>query len=183
KVSKTVNLKIDSSSISMEEDHRIISSIKLSPDTAVIYGPSSYIDTIKYDFFVSLDAQDIDKDFDRFVKLGLPEAFDIHSDPPTVKVNFGVTQFDRLEMGTMIELQNFPEDSSVYVSDPKVTVQFVVQNELRKEYFSEDFKIVVDYNLINKADSTAPAIVVFYPENVIEVETVPDSLVITYGQR
>ncbi len=182
KVSKKVNLRLDSTKINMSEDFRLISAINVAPDTAIIYGPSSFIDTLKNEYFFELDAEEIDKDFDRFLKLGLPEDFDIYSNPPTVNVKFQVSQFDRLEMETTIEMQNFPADSSVFISEPKVVVHFVVQNELREEYYPEDFKIVVDYNLISKADSTAPAIVVFHPENVIEVETVPDSLVVTYEQ-
>ncbi|MEP0984540.1 hypothetical protein [Ekhidna sp.] len=182
KVSKLVKLKIDSANISMDSDHRIITPISLSPDTAVIFGPTSFIDTLGREFFIRPEEESIDKNYDRFVKLGLPEAFDIYSNPPTVNVKFEVDRFDRLEISTTIEMQNFPSDSSVYVSDPNVIVRFVVQQELTEDYFSEDFKVVVDYDLINRADSLAPAIVVFHPENVLEVEVVPDSLAITYAR-
>lgn len=180
KISKKVNLKIDSIAISMEEDHRIISPIQLISDTAIIYGPTSFIDTLSSDYYLTLDADEIDKSFDRFVKLGLPEGWDIYSNPPTINVQFEVDRFDRLELATIVEQQNFPDDSSVYVSDPNITINFVIQQELREEYFATDFKVVVDYNLINQADSTAPAIVIFHPENLLEVEATPDSLSITY---
>ncbi|WP_370090314.1 hypothetical protein [Ekhidna sp.] len=180
RISKRVNLKIDSSKISMDEDYRIVSPIVLSPDTAIISGPTSFIDTLKGDYFIKLDAEGIDKTFDRFIKLGFPENIGIQSDPPTVNVKFLVDQFDKLELAAKVEMQNFPGDSSVYVTDPNIIVRFVVQQQLREDYFASDFKVVVDYNLINKADSTAPAIVLFHPENVIEVETMPDSLSITY---
>lgn len=180
KVSKRVTLKMDSMKISMDEDYRIISPILLSPDTAIIYGPSSFMDTLGSQYKIKLDAEDIDKSFDRFVKLGLPENWDIRSDPPTVNVKFEVDRFDQLELTAMVEMQNFPADSSVYITNPNVTVQFVVQQDLREDYYASDFKIVVDYNLINKADSTAPAIVVFHPESALEVEIIPDSLAITY---
>ncbi|MEP1035643.1 hypothetical protein [Ekhidna sp.] len=180
KVSKKVNLKIDSLSVSMDANYRIISSISLNPDTATIFGPTSFIDTLSSEYVIKLEAEEIDKSFDRFVKMGLPEGWDIRSNPPTVNVKFEVDRFDQLELATLAELQNFPTDSSVYVTNPNITVRFVVQQELREEYFSTDFKIVVDYNLINKADSTAPAIIIYHPENIIEVETIPDSLSITY---
>lgn len=179
-ISKKVNLSIDSMRISMDANHRVITPIVLSPDTATIFGPSSFIDSLGTEYNIKLEAEEIDKSFDRFVKLGLPEGWDIKSTPPTVNVKFEVDRFDQLELATQVELQNFPSDSSVYVADPNITVRFIVQQELREEYFTSDFKVVVDYNLINKADSTAPAIVVFHPENIIEVETIPDSLSIFY---
>lgn len=182
KVSKLVNLRIDSTTISMDRDYRIISPVILSPDTAIISGPTSFIDTLKSDFYIKLDAENIDKAFDRFVKLGLPESMRIESTPSTVNVKFEVDQFDNLELSAKVEMQNFPADSSVFVTNPNVTVRFVVQRQLREDYFANDFKVVVDYNLINKSDSTAPAIVVFHPENVMEVETIPDSLSISYDR-
>lgn len=180
KVSKKVKLKVDSLSISMDDDYRIISPIILTPDTATIVGPTSFVDSIGKNFAIKLDAENIDKSFDRFVKLGLPEAFGIRSNPPTFNVKFEVDRFDKLDLMAKVEMQNFPRDSSVYVTNPNVTVRFVIQRELREDYFADDFKVVVDYNLINKTDSVAPAIVVYHPENVIEVETIPDSLSITY---
>ena len=180
KVSKRVNLDIDSLQVSMDEDHRIISPITLNPDTATIFGPTSFIDTLRNGYTIKIDAEGIDKSFDRFVKLGLPETWDIYSNPPTVNVKFEVDRFDQLDLEAMVEMQNFPEDSSVFVTNPNVIIRFVVQQELREEYFAADFKVVVDYNLINQADSTAPAIVLFHPENIIEVQTIPDSLAITY---
>lgn len=180
KSSKKVNLTIDSARISMEEDYRIITPIGMTPDTAIIYGPSSFLDTLGHEFVVPLDIDEIDKNFDRFVKLGLPEAFDIYTDPPTINVKFGVERFDRMQLVSKVELLNFPEDSSVFVANPDVTIRFVVQESLREEYQAGDFQVVVDYSMINKADSTAPAIVVFYPESVLEVEVLPDSLAIRY---
>ncbi|NQZ75026.1 MAG: hypothetical protein HRT61_02795 [Ekhidna sp.] len=182
KISKEVILTIDSTLISMDPDFRIVTPVALFPDTAVIYGPSSFIDTLSEDFEFTLEAEDIDKDFDRFVKLGLPDQFDIYSNPPTVNVKFGVDRFDELELSSTVELQNFPEDSSLYLGDSTVTIKFVVQRELKEEYFAEDFKVMVDLDLMNPADSMAPAIVVFHPEEVIEVEVIPDELKVIYDK-
>ncbi|GAB4233689.1 MAG: YbbR-like domain-containing protein [Ekhidna sp.] len=180
KASKKVNLILDSLTVSLEDDYRIVTPIKLKPDTAILYGPTSFLDTIGTDFRVKLDIDEIDKDFDRFVALDLPKGFDIYSEPPTLNIQFDVERFDRLSLQTQVELLNFPADSSVYVLPPTVTVKFVVQESLKEEYFAEDFKVVVDYSMINKADSTAPAMVVIHPETVMDVEVAPDSLSIFY---
>ncbi|MFK7954241.1 MAG: hypothetical protein AB8B73_15430 [Ekhidna sp.] len=180
KISKKVNLTIDSLSISMDDNYRIVSPITISPDTAIIYGPSSYIDTLQKTLRVDLDVSGIDKDFDRFVKLGLLDDHQIISDPTTTKVNFEVERFDQLEIETQVELLNFPDDSSVFVTNPEVSIKFVSRRSLEQEYFAEDFKIIVDYELINKRDSIAPAIILFHPETALDVEVAPDSLDITY---
>lgn len=180
---KKVYLKIDSTKIDMEPDYRIISNIQLTPDTALIYGPTSFLDSLKPVHFVPIDVDELDKDFDRFIKLGLPEVFDIHSDPPTINVKFDVERYERLTLSTKVELLNFPDDSSVFVANPNVTLQFVVQESLEETFFPDDFKVVVDFSMINRMDSTAPAMVVFQPDHALEVEVIPDSLVISYVQK
>lgn len=182
KVSKRVNLDIDSLMISLDEDYRIVSPVAVGPDTAWIYGPSSFIDTLDKMYFIQLEASSIDKNFDRFVKLGLPEQFQIKSDPSTINVKFEVDRFDQLEISTKVEMLNFPEDSSIFVSEPEVKLKFVSRRSLDQEYFAEDFKVIVDYDLINKKDSIAPAIIVFHPENALDVEVEPDSLSIYYDR-
>lgn len=180
KISKKINLTIDSLSISMDEDYRIVSPITLSPDTAIVYGPSSYIDTLRKEYTINLEASSIDKNFDRFVKLGLLEAHQVGSDPSTINVQFEVERFDRLEIDTQVEMLNFPTDSSTYIANPSVKVKFVSRRSLDAEYFPEDFKVIVDYALINKADSTAPALVIFHPESALNVIVEPDSLKVVY---
>ena len=97
-----------------------------------------------------------------------------------MRVRFDVDRFDWLEINTEVELLNFPEDSSAYLTQNEVKVRFLVQNSLRKEYFADDFKAVVDYSMASPADSLAPVMVIFHPENVLDVVTDPDTLIVTY---
>lgn len=182
RTSKVVNLKLDSSMVQMEDDYRMISPITISPDTATIFGPTSFIDTLQSEYLVTLDEDDLDRSFDGLASLNLPDAYGIYASPPAINVKFNVDKFETLEIETVVEMQNFPEDSSAYVADPSVTIRFVVQRSLKEDFLSEDFKIVTDYTLVNPTDSMAPTILVFYPENALELEVSPDSLAITYEE-
>ncbi|MDE0471582.1 MAG: YbbR-like domain-containing protein [Ekhidna sp.] len=179
---KLVDLKIDSSKINMDKYHRIISNIEIEPDTAVIYGPESYLDSLSEQYVVTIDAKEIDRKFDRYVDLSLPEGFDIYSRPPTIHVKFEVERFETLEIPLEVELLGFPLDSSVYVTNPKINVKFLIRESLKEEYYDEDFRVVVDFSMINKSDSLAPAIIASHPESALELEVVPDSLKIRYAE-
>ena len=182
KVSKRVDLKIDSLAISLEDDFRIVSPIDFEPDTAIIYGPTSFIDTLLASYLIPVQSQEIDRDFDRFLTLGLPEGFNISSEPSTINVRFDVERFDNLQMTVPLELLNFPTDSSSLPELVNVNVSFIVQRSLREDFFADDFKVILDYDMINKRDSTAPAIIMFYPEQALEVEVEPDTLKILYRE-
>ena len=181
KSSKLVKLKLDSTKIQMEDGYRLISPISLNPDTARIFGPTSFLDSLNDSYEIVISQDDIDENFSSQTSVGLPSGFDIRSNPASVNVAFEVERFNELQIETMVEMIDFPEDSSVFVADPSVTIQFVVQESKEIEFAQSDFKVVVDYGLINKADSTAPAIVIVQPEQALEVIVVPDTLSINYA--
>jgi len=182
RISRRVNLSVDSLAISLDENYRIVSPIRLDPDTAIIYGPTSFIDTLKSAYSIPIESQEIDRDFDRFLTLGLLGAYNISSDPGTIQVTFEVERFDNLQLPLKLELLNFPEDSSAYPLLDDVNVNFVIQRSLKEDFFADDFKVILDYDMMNKSDSTAPAIMMIHPENAIEVEILPDTIKILYRE-
>lgn len=182
KVSKQILLKVDSSAISLDNNYRITSPIQISPDTVEVVGPTSFIDSLTSNWVLPISFQEIDKSFDRFVPLVLPEGFSISSAPSTVNVKFEVERFDQLQMPVQLELLNFPEDSTALPKATDVNVKFTMQRSLREDFFAEDFKVILDYDMIQKSDSMAPAILMIYPENALEVEVEPDSIKIDYRE-
>ena len=114
--------------------------------------------------------------------MGLPEGYSISSDPGTVNVKFDVERFDKLQMPVKLERMNFPEDSSIWPNQEEVIVNFIMQRSLREDLFAEDFKVILDFDMINGSDSTAPAIIMIYPENALEVEVEPDTVKIRYRE-
>ena len=182
KVSKQMTLAVDSISISLDDNYRIVSPIQLLPDTAIVYGPTTYIDTLESNYIIPIESQEIDRNFDRFLTLGLPDGFNISSDPSTVQVLFEVDRFDQLQMPVKLERINFPEDSSAFPTQEDVVVNFVIQRSLKEDFFAEDFKVIMDFDMMSKADSTAPAIVMIYPENALEVSAEPDTIKISFRE-
>lgn len=182
KVSKQVTLTIDSTAISLESNYRIVSSIGIVPDTSTIYGPTRFIDTLGSTFVIPMTAKEIDRGFDRFLSLGLPDNFSISSSPSTANVTFEVERFDDLQMPVQLELINFPEDSSIFLTQTDVNVKFLMQRSLRQDFFAEDFKVIIDHDMIDMSDSTAPAIIMIYPENSLEVEIEPDTIKIGFRE-
>lgn len=182
KTSKLVKLDLDSTLISLDEGYRIISRIVIEPDTARIFGPTSFLDTIQKTFYMEVPEKKVDENYSNEVPIGLLDDYDIYSNPPTVNVMFDVEKFNTLVLETEVELISFPEDSSVFIADPKIKLHFVVQESLQEDFFGADFKVIVDYAMINEADSTAPAIVIVQPEQALEVSITPDTLQVYYAR-
>ena len=182
KTSQLVKLQIDSTQISLEEDFRIISPIAMIPDTARIFGPTSFLDSLGESYQMSLDFEEIDQDFSNAVSLDLPEDFDIYSSPQNIMVRFKVERFLKKEIPAEVELINFPEDSSVYIENPEINIEYVVRESELVDYTSNDFNVIVDFTMLIQSDSTAPAIVIVQPEQALEVMISPDTLAVSYAQ-
>ena len=183
KSSRLVKLSIDSTQINLEQGFRLVSPIAIDPDTARIFGPTSFLDTLGDAFEIQLGRNELDNSFSSQVDISLPDGFDIYASPPSVIVGFDVELFSTLQIAATVEMMNFPEDSSVFITDPNVTIQFVVQESRKIDFAQTDFKVVVDYSMINEADSTAPAIVIVQPEQALELLVSPDTLSVSYANR
>ena len=183
KSTKLVALTIDSAAIDMEEGYRIISPIEISPDTALIHGPTSFLDTLLEQFEVRLRTDEIDEDYNASVEVPLPDGFEIYANPGAVNVTFLVEQFNERQIETTVEMIDFPEDSTVFIADPSITIQYVVQESREEEVSPSDFKVVVDYRMIDLSDSTAPAILIVQPDQALEATVSPDTLKVNYVIR
>lgn len=178
--SKEILIDVDTSTIDLDENYRIVSAINIVPDTAVVYGPTTFLDTLENYYLLAIEERNIDDNFSEPVSLGLPDILDIRSEPEAISVAFDVDYFERNEYQTEIELLNFPEDSSAFIVNKDITIQYVIRESFKEDFSEDEFKVIVDYDMLQKADSTLPAILMIYPENAIEVEILPDSIPVTF---
>ena len=88
KLSKKVAVKVDSSSIQLKEDYRIISSIAITPDTLEFVGPRSFIDSLQSPFIIPISERAIDDEFDEGIDVPVIKEDIIFSDPDEVQVIF-----------------------------------------------------------------------------------------------
>ena len=180
KLSKKVALKIDSASIQMRDDYRITSVVNASLDSVVFTGPKSFIDTLQSPFIVSIAENSIDDDFDENIEIPLADEDLIVAAPEEVQVDFGVERFDRLSVAVPIDRLNFPEDSSVLPTIDQIDVNFTVRRSQVKDYEASDFGITVDFNLLDEKDSSIFPIMIYSPEEAIEIDMVPDTVKVIY---
>ncbi|MEM9896319.1 MAG: hypothetical protein AAF789_08110 [Bacteroidota bacterium] len=169
-------VSLDSISIDLAANHRITSDIVLSADTVTIHGPTSFLDTLEDKYTFSLSSEEIDEPYDQNVTLGLPEIGEIRSDPPTIRVNFEVKEFEEVELASKVEAIDFPADSSVFLEDDQVKISFAVERELASSISSSDFKVVADFNMIVQDSKKVPLIVLFQAEQIQDLTLIPDSL-------
>ena len=165
KITKRMRLKVDSLSLPLEEDHQLMSNITIQPDHVVLIGPESIINSFETDFYITLDENNIDEDFDGRVEVPIVFEDLIQSDPSEVNVSFEVDKFKNVKIGVPIILQNFPSNRVTTLLDSIVNVTYRVKESFKEEFSSEDFYVVLDYDFL-KTDSLGVPVLIKYPDTL-----------------
>ena len=175
KITKRMRLKVDSLSLPLEEDHQLISNIIIQPDHVVLIGPESIINSFETDFYITLDENNIDEDFDGRVEVPIVFEDLIQSDPSEVNVSFEVDKFKNVKIGVPIILQNFPSNRVTTLLDSIVNVNYRVKESFKEEFSSEDFYVVLDYDFL-KTDSLGVPVLIKYPDTLRTVSMDPQKV-------
>ena len=180
KLSRKLPVSIDSANIDLREDYRIVSSMSFSPDSIVLTGPKSFIDSLNGPFILPISERAIDEDYDEDVEILLPAEEITLSEPEEINVSFAVERFDRITVPVPFDVLNFPEDSTAIPGIEQIEVSFTVPRSERREYEASDFGITVDFNLLNEGDSSIFPIMIYSPEETIEIDMVPDTVKVLF---
>ena len=175
KITKRMRLKVDSLSLPLEEDHQLISNITIQPDHVVLIGPESIINSFETDFYITLDENNIDEDFDGRVEVPIVFEDLIQSDPSEVNVSFEVNKFKNVKIGVPIILQNFPSNRVTTLLDSIVNVTYRVKESFKEDFSSEDFYVVLDYDFL-KTDSLGVPVLIKYPDTLRTVSMDPQKV-------
>jgi hypothetical protein len=175
KITKRMRLKVDSLSLPLEEDHQLISNITIQPDHVVLIGPESIINSFETDFYITLNENNIDEDFDGRVEVPIVFEDLIQSDPSEVNVSFEVDKFKNVKIGVPIILQNFPSNRVTTLLDSIVNVNYRVKESFKEEFSSEDFYVVLDYDFL-KTDSLGVPVLIKYPDTLRTVSMDPQKV-------
>ena len=165
KITKRMILKVDSLSLPLEEDYQLMSNITIQPDHVVLIGPKSIINSFESDFYITLDENNIDEDFNGRVEVPIVFEDLIKSYPSEVNVSFEVDKFKNVKIGVPIILQNFPSNRVTTLLDSIVNVTYRVKESFKEDFSSEDFYVVLDYDFL-KTDSLGVPVLIKYPDTL-----------------
>ncbi|MEM6525391.1 MAG: hypothetical protein AAF693_16435 [Bacteroidota bacterium] len=163
-------VNIDSTTIDLEGDFQLISSIKITPDTVRVSGPVSVLADLQDTITLTIPQDDIDDDYDEIIPVTLshPKARLLSRNPPTVNVDFKVDEFTNSSRLVSISAINFPDNASL---DPaEITINYVVLVDNASQIDPNEFEVTAEFTTFNKSDSTVVPYLIKVPEIVIEAK-------------
>lgn len=183
KETRLIKVIIDSAFIDLEKNHRITSVVNQSADTISITGPTSLIRQLKSPYFVKINEQEIDSDFDDDVIIPLSNKKIMKGSPNKIRVKFSVEEFNKVTLDIPIERLNFDDDNQVIMKDSTVQVSFMVAKSKEKAVTESGFNITADFSTLNKSDSTITLVPVQIPEFTSDIEFSKEKIKVNYVIR
>lgn len=167
---KTIAVKVDSSSISLEEGYRLTSPIRHTPDTVVFEGPVSMVRSLPDPLVINLPDESIDEDYQQEIPLD-----EIYRDPllkashDAITVTFDTELFTRFNRVADIRTVNFPEEPPMVLSDTIGILSFYVQQDNLKKFLGAEFELTANWENFNPEDSTISVEITRKPPYAVDI--------------
>jgi hypothetical protein len=178
RIVKKLPVIIDSLGIPLRENFRLTSSITLSNDSVLVTGPKSLMTTGMPNIELAFDDDEIDNDFNRY--LGYHVEPLIIVEPDETRVSFEVSQFLLKELTIPIEFLNFPDDSSIFVTNKDIKVYFTINENHEDEVDETDFSVTADLTMLNPKDSTLAPLLMYAHDKALDIVLSIDRVKISY---
>jgi hypothetical protein len=182
KMVKRLAVRLDSARLSMQPSYRVVSPVRIVPDSVTFEGAASFIKALPDSLMLTLPKSGIDSDVYEEVRIKFEENPMLKIFPDRVMVSFEVAQFVQRVKSVLVDKINFPPDSIAYLAEPRVDVTFFVERELAEEADASKFKVVANYKRLNPQDSTIRPILLEHPAYVTDVTIDPPNLKVKYGK-
>ena len=154
--------------INLRAGYLIDSSLKVTPDSILVRGPKSILDTLNSIQSESIIADDLYENFRKKVSLrSIPE---IQLSESKVTVEVAVSRYTEKEFLLNVEVINLPLGTRVKLFPPKAKVRVTLPLSVLRTIKTSDFYLVVDYNNIFKdAEKKLDLIMIRRPSSVKKV--------------
>ena len=125
--------------------------IKIIPDSILVRGPKSILDTLGSIKTKYIEVEDVYESLSKKISLQLiPE---IQLSESSANIELSVSRYSEKEFTLEIGLINTPEGIRVKLFPPKAKIRATLPLSVLRTVKASDFNLVVDYNDIEKKDS------------------------------
>jgi hypothetical protein len=147
--------------VNLKKQFQISGDVVTSPDSVMVSGPQSSIDTLHFVSTESLKFDASDQTISTNARIFPIKGF--YFEPQSVRVNVPVEEYTEAQQSAQVVLDNQPSDTNVKLFPAKVKISYQVSLNRFSQIHPEDFKLTVTYNDIKEGK----------PRLKITAETIP----------
>ena len=147
------------------------SPMKSSPDSVLVRGPKTLLDSLKALETIVLKVEDLFEDYNQ--KVALKTIPELQLDRQEVQVQMDVSRYSEKELTLPIEVLNIPEGIRVKLFPASVKIRATLPLSLLRTVNESDFKMAVDYHSLTEENNFFEVVVLRKPPMVKQLNWEP----------
>ena len=151
--------------------HDLNRPIIVVPDSVMVNGPESIMDTLSYVYTVAQEYTKVKEPIHR--NIALKECKSLIYTPSRVMMIIPVEEFTEKNLMIPVYVNNLPEDEHVNLFPEKVRVNFQVSLSRFKEIKADEFRVCVEYKDIQQQKETLDLNLEVQPKDLKTVSVYP----------
>lgn len=160
--------------INLKKQFQISGEKTTSPNTVVVSGPQSILDTLQFVYTKPIELNAVDQPIK--VKVEINPVKELFFDPPSVDLTIPVEEYTEGQQSVQVILTDAPTDLKVKLFPARVKVSFLVGLSRFSEIHPEDFNLDVNYAEIEKGQQRLRIKVVSAPAFLYDVKITPEEI-------
>ncbi len=162
--------------ITFKNGFKPVDSIKVSPDSVTISGPSGSLKNIKTIATNLISLKDVEKNISETVKILKPNSEVVSVKPNKVEVKLAVAEFSQGQFTLPVEVINLPPDVEIKLVPQAITISFDVSVNDFANISKENFRVVCDYSKRNINENFMLPFLEKKPKSIINVMFEPKKI-------
>ncbi|MDC8000334.1 CdaR family protein [Aequorivita todarodis] len=167
---------IAKTAISFKNGFKPIDSVKITPDSVTISGPSGSLKNMHTIETELISLKDVEKNISETAKVVSPGSEIVSIKPNKVKVTLDVAEFSQGQYTLPVEVINLPPDTDIKMVPQAVTITFDVSVTDFATISKESFRLVCDYSQRNKEENFMLPFLEKKPPNIYNVVFEPKKI-------
>ncbi len=156
--------------VSFSPGYGSLDGIVISPDSVLVRGPKTIVDTIRAVYSTNKDYRDVKAGFrDSTILEPLMPIEQLEIVPPKAAYSVHVDKFTEGSLTVPLQLVNVPQGVSARVFPKKVNLVFNVNIKNYSGIKISDFKVICDFKEMDSTSTTINPKIIAYPDDVRDV--------------
>lgn len=180
KISRKMQVALDTAAINFEGSYRLRDSIIIVPDSVVLTGPQSILDNLRDRFIIDPGSKKVNKTFDEEISIDFKSNPLVNLNRNSVNVYFEVEKIVDKELNLNVQRMNFPKDT-IQIFPSSVILDVKVAEWRFNDSDLDSIRALADYTKMNPADSSIALDLVNVPDYVENPVLNIDSVKLSIG--
>jgi hypothetical protein len=180
---RKLKLVVDTLRLSLADNFKVKNPILIQPDSIEVTGPLSYVNALPDELMLDISQRNISENLITEVSVGSLGSNLYKLSPSAVSVSIELIEFAVFDQEVKLTLINFPDNPSIFPRRTFVKLKYKAPKDSFPSALIFPWEVGLDFNRLNKEDSTLRPFLIAYPGFAREIEIDPIEIEVIFERN